>query len=118
MTQEWKDGAMSRVVLVLLLAVSLTACDGFNLSFGGLDTGPREGRIEADLESQATGIDIERVECPENVAPEAGRVFVCRAFAVDGSIGTVEVQQVDDSGSVTWELTDVSAPTGNAREPG
>ncbi|MGI9017113.1 MAG: DUF4333 domain-containing protein [Euzebya sp.] len=102
--------AVTRIAVVLHLAVLLAGCSGFSLSFGGLDTGPLEQRIEADLETQASGIDIDRVECPGDVKPQAGRVFVCRAFAVDGSIGTVEVQQVDDAGSVTWELTDVAAP--------
>lgn len=88
----------------------LVGCGGLSLSFGGLDTAPLEREIEADLEQQAAGIDIDRVECPRNVEPQAGRVFVCRAHAVDGSLGTVEVRQVDDEGSVEWELTDVAPP--------
>lgn len=96
---------------VAVLAVALTGCEGgFSLSFGGLDTGPLEGEIEADIEAR-TGIAIESVACPDDVQPQAGRVFVCRAHAVDGSVGTVEVEQVDDAGSVEWELTDVAAPT-------
>jgi hypothetical protein len=106
-------------LLVLLLVLLAGGCEGVSLSFGGaLDTAPLEGEIEADLEQQATGIDIDRVECPGDVKPQAGRVFVCRAHAVDGSIGTVEVRQVDDQGSVEWELTDVAAPSSDAGSEG
>lgn len=108
--EHWAAMAI-RVASICCLLVLLTGCSGFSLSFGGLDTGPLETRIETDLEQQAEGIDIERVECPDRVEPQAGRVFVCRAHAVDGSLGTVEVTQVDDEGSVEWELTDVAAPS-------
>jgi hypothetical protein len=96
-----------------LLLLLLAGCGDISLLFGGLDTGPLEQRIEEDLEATAEGIDIDRVECPDDVQPQAGRVFVCRAHAVDGSVGTVEVRQVDDAGAVEWELTDVSAPAGS-----
>lgn len=95
------------LAVLLLLAIG---CSDVSLFFGGLDTGALEPRIEADLEQRAEGIDIEEVECPGRVEPRAGRVFVCRVFAADGSVGTVEVIQVDDEGGVEWELTDVAAP--------
>ncbi|HUG83168.1 MAG TPA: DUF4333 domain-containing protein [Euzebya sp.] len=103
---------MHRLALLSLLLL-LAGCSDVSLSFGGLDTKPLEQQIAADIEEgigAASGIDIDRVECPRNVQPRAGDVFVCRAFALDGSIGTVEVRQIDDAGSVEWELTDVAPP--------
>jgi hypothetical protein len=98
----------------LALALAAAGCGGVALDLGGLDggldTGPLERRIEADLEERVAGVDIDRVDCPGGVEPQAGRVFVCRAHSVDGSVGTVEVTQVDDAGTVEWELTDVAAP--------
>jgi hypothetical protein len=105
---------MRRTVMIVALPLLLLGCDGVSLSFGSLDTGPLEAEIEAGIEAgldtRSIGIDIKSVECPRNVEPAAGTVFVCRAMAVDGSIGTIEVIQVDDEGSVEWELTDVAAP--------
>ena len=107
---------MRRAVLILLLPVLLTGCGDFSLSFGGLDTAPLEAEIEMGIEdgigAADAGIDIDGVECPRNVQPQAGDVFVCRAHAADGSIGTVEVRQIDGEGGVEWELTDVAPPTG------
>lgn len=99
--------------LALLLGLLTAGCGSWSLSFGGLDTAPLEAEIEAGIEEgigATAGIDIDEVECPRNVEPRAGDVFVCRAHAADGSIGTVEVRQVDAEGSVEWELTDVAAP--------
>jgi len=111
-----------RRVTLLLLPLLLVGCGEFSLSFGGLDTDPLEQEIEADIEegigAAASGIDIDAVECPRNVQPRAGDVFVCRAFAVDGSIGTVEVRQLDDAGSVEWELTDVAPPAAGGADAG
>lgn len=99
------------VLLLLALALVAAGCGGVDLRFGGLDVGPLEAEIEADIEAGADGIDIDRVECPGGVRPEQGDVFVCRVHAVDGSLGTVEVTQVDDQGSVEWRVTDVRAPS-------
>lgn len=99
------------VTLVLLsLAVATGGCDAVGIDLGGLDTGPLEGEIEADIEADAEGIDIDRVDCPDNIQPQRGDVFACRVHAVDGSVGTVEVRQVDDEGAVEWRLTDVQPP--------
>ncbi|WP_370328097.1 DUF4333 domain-containing protein [Euzebya sp.] len=104
----------TRTLLTLLGLCALAGgCGDVSFSFGGLDTEPLEQEIEIGIEARADGIDIDSVECPDDVQPEEGRVFVCRAHAVDGSIGTVEVQQVDDAGGVEWELTDVRAPAGS-----
>ncbi|CAN5118895.1 hypothetical protein BH23ACT9_BH23ACT9_15250 [soil metagenome] len=106
-------GAMRRLLLLILLPLLLAGCDQLSLSFGGLDTRPLEAEIEADIEAGMgveAVIDIDRVECPRRIEPRAGTVFVCRVIATDGSVGTVEVLQVDDEGSVRWELTDVAAP--------
>lgn len=105
---------LMRRIAVLLLPLLLVGCGDLSLSFGGLDTEPLEQEIEQGIEEgiglAAAGIDIDTVECPRNIQPRAGDVFVCRAIAADGSVGTVEVLQVDDAGSVEWELTDVAPP--------
>lgn len=104
---------MRRATLLLLVSLALltAACDGFSLQFGGLDTSVLADDILTELESELP-VDLDRVDCPSGVEPRAGDVFVCRVHAVDGSVGTVEVTQVDDDGNVTWELTDVVAPEG------
>lgn len=96
--------------LALACALSLaTAGCNLSLSFGGLDTAGLEEEILAGLESEM-GVDLDRAECPDSVEPRQGDVFVCRVHAADGSVGTVEVEQTDDQGNVTWELTEVLAP--------
>jgi hypothetical protein len=99
-----------RRTAILVLILSLAGCGQFSLNLGGLDTGPLEEEIRAGIERTADGVVIDRVECPRNVRPQAGSVFVCRVHAADGSLGTVEVLQTDDEGGVEWELTDVRAP--------
>lgn len=101
------------VLLLLALALSATACSGFSLQIGGLDTSVLADDILVALESELP-VDLDRVDCPSGVEPRAGDVFVCRVHAADGSVGTVEVTQVDDEGNVTWELTDVAAPEPDA----
>lgn len=108
------------LVLALVLSLLTAGCDSWSLSFGGLDTEPLEAEIEAGIESgigATAGIDIDQVECPRNIQPQAGDVFVCRAHAADGSVGTVEVHQVDADGSVEWELTDVAPPGAASTTP-
>lgn len=94
---------------LVILALGLPACQAVSLQFGGLDTDTLEQEILTNLQSELP-VQLDSVDCPAGVEPKAGDVFVCRVAAADGSVGTVEVQQVDDSGNVTWELTEVSAP--------
>ena len=101
--------ALGAPALLIVLAALLSAC---SVTIGGLDTDSLEEQIEADIEAQAPGVDITEVDCPDGVQPQAGDVFVCRATADDGSVGTIEVTQTDDEGNVTWEVTDVMEAIG------
>lgn len=98
-----------RLTRILIAAVVLAGC---SVSIGGLDTDTLAEQIEAEIETQAPGVDIVSVECPDNVQPQSGDVFTCRATAGDGSVGTIEVTQTDDEGNVTWEVTDVMEAIG------
>lgn len=109
---------MRRILLSLLTGLLVAGCGDVSLPAGGLDgllpvrldTGPLEETIASEIELGAEGVRIDRVDCPGTIEPAAGTVFVCRVHAADGSVGTVEVRQVDDDGSVEWELTDVRPP--------
>lgn len=73
------------------------------------DTASLEGRIRQDLEGRAEGIEIVSVQCPQTV--NDATTFECTVHAADESVGVITAT-VDESGSVTWELTDVRAPGG------
>jgi type 1 fimbria pilin len=69
-----------------------------------INTEDLEGQIKQGVEAQ-TDVTVRSVECPEDVAPEAGATFECTATADDGSTATITVTQKDDQGNVDWEIT-------------
>jgi hypothetical protein len=81
-------------------ALALAGC-------GSLDTGKAERNIKNGLQSQS-GTTISRVECPSGVKSKEGDTFNCTAFAADGKQITVNVTQLDGSGSIAWR----TGPTG------
>ncbi len=53
---------------------------------------------------EQVGYAVSEVQCPENVAVEAGASFECTAFTGEGGKLIVQVTQDDDQGNVTWEV--------------
>jgi hypothetical protein len=47
-----------------------------------------------------TGADVSSVDCPEDVKPEKGGKFTCKATAADGSKATINLTQTSDEGDV------------------
>jgi outer membrane murein-binding lipoprotein Lpp len=88
--------------LLLAAAVGALALAGCSTT---VNTDDLEGQIAQELEAQA-GVRARSVECPDDVAPEAGATFECTATAEDGSTATITVTQQDDQGNLSWEVTD------------
>lgn len=98
------------VAIALALTVATAGCSEVRIRLGGLDVRPLQAQILEGLRAELP-VELVEVTCPEGVQPRAGDVFLCRVLAADGSVGIVEVTQVDDQGNVAWELTDVLDPT-------
>ena len=91
-------GATRLSVAAALAALALVGCSAT------IDTDDLEDQIKQGVEAQ-TDAQVSSVECPEDVAPEAGATFECTATADDGSTATITVTQKDDQGNVDWEVT-------------
>ena len=81
-----------------LVTVAMTACGETQV-----DTGRAESAIREQITRQ-TGVRIDSVRCPEDVAVERGGTFRCVAIASNGQRGRVEVTQRDEDGGVSWRL--------------
>jgi Tfp pilus assembly protein PilP len=91
-------GATRLSVAAALSALALVGCSA------SIDTEDLEDQIKQGVEAQ-TDVTVRSVECPDDVAPEAGSTFECTATADDGSTATITVTQKDDQGNVDWEIT-------------
>lgn len=90
------------IVLIAVLAVSLTGCEfsvGGNLDMEEVETGISDG-LEEQLD-----VEIESVDCPEEVKMEKGNDFECTATDSEGSSATISVVQTNDDGNLDWEIT-------------
>jgi hypothetical protein len=94
--------AASRGAMLLLLVVLLGACQ-VSVSDNKLDADKLELEVGRGIEEQ-TGIQVESVDCPDDVQIQAGDTFTCTVRAEDGSTAPVDVTQQDDEGNVTWEI--------------
>jgi hypothetical protein len=92
----------SRGAGLLLLVVLLGACQ-VSVSDDTLDADKLELEVGRGIEEQ-TGIQVESVDCPDDVQIQAGDTFTCTVTAEDGSTAPVDVTQQDDEGNVTWEI--------------
>jgi hypothetical protein len=92
--------------LTAAVAVALAG----SLFLGGctatVETDALEQQIGDELAAQAGVVPVS-VDCPDDVAAEAGATFECVATADDGSIATITVTQQDDQGNLRWEVTNV-----------
>jgi hypothetical protein len=88
----------SRLLLAAFAALAPVGCSA------SVDTDALEQQIKQELQAQA-GVAASSVECPDDVAPEAGATFECTATTEDGSTATITVTQQDDQGNLSWEVT-------------
>jgi len=95
-----RRGASRWATLALLLAVTLGIGSCVPRT---LRTHELEQRLSREL---VTTLDVSgiRVACPSGIEVREGDTFVCVATAPSGDQIRVEVTQVDDDGSVTWEI--------------
>jgi hypothetical protein len=90
---------MSRLAPLVLAALALAACGD-----SGLNVGKAKELITTAVVDQI-GAEVESVECPAEVEPQAGATFGCTVTASDRTSGRVLVTQKDDEGNVR-----ISAP--------
>ena len=95
-----RRGASRRAILALLLAVPLGIGSCVPRT---LRTGELEERLSRELVEMLDVRGIS-VECPGGVEARRGDTFVCVATAPLGERLRIVVTQVDDEGSVTWEI--------------
>jgi uncharacterized protein DUF4333 len=93
-------GRLAAIAFVALLAAGCSKT---------LNTTELEDELKSQLETQlaATGIEV---DCPDDIAAEAGATFSCTATNSDGSTLSIEVTQGDDEGNVTWEIVGAGSP--------
>lgn len=96
-----------RLAVVVLGAVAAGACG----SPAVLD-GPRSEERIGDRLSEAYGVDVGSVACPDDVEVEEGATFRCTARVGEGSV-EVDVHQTDDEG--TLEVESLAAILSTAR---
>lgn len=87
----------------LILTVVLTGCDGSLTVTRSIDVDRLETTLTDGLTEQF-GATIQSVECPDEIAMEAGDEFECTATDDQGNTGVVTVTQDDDEGNITWKL--------------
>ncbi|MGQ0609404.1 MAG: DUF4333 domain-containing protein [Chloroflexota bacterium] len=90
-------------LIFTIAAVALAGCGGSLTVTRYIDVDRLESTL-ADGLTEQTGATIESVECPEEIAMEAGNEFECTATDDQGNTGIVTVTQDDDQGSITWKL--------------
>lgn len=62
-----------------------------------------EQSIQSDVEKQG-GISVVTIACPPQVKPEIGQTFECTGELESGSRFYVVVKQLDDKGTVNWDI--------------
>lgn len=96
-----RRGASRRVVLALLLAVPLGSGSCVPRT---LRTDELERRLGREV---AETLDVSGlvVDCPTDIELRRGDTFSCAATAPNGDRGRIQVTQVDDEGTIAWEVT-------------
>jgi hypothetical protein len=89
-------------VCTVLLAVAACSAE-FSVGGDRLDTELLEEQIAQGVADQL-GVQLTSVECPDDVAVEAGDEFECTWTDEAGDSGPVRVIQEDDQGNVSWEI--------------
>jgi hypothetical protein len=89
---------IARGLALASLTVAAAACTD-RIDMPGL-----ESRLAQDL--QAEYETIFAVSCPDEVEVGKGKNFECTAVGDDGTTLTVQLTQVDDRASVTYEIVE------------
>lgn len=84
-----------RSIVAIALLVSLGSCART------VDTRRIEAAIQQDIETQGN-VPVKWVQCPNRVAIAIGESFVCEGELSAGGTFTVQVEQQDELGNVTW----------------
>lgn len=87
---------------LLILSVALVGCGGSLTVTRYLDVERFEGTV-ADGITEQTGTGIQSVDCPDEVAMEAGNDFECAVTDEHGKTGAVQITQGED-GDTRWKL--------------
>ena len=95
-----RRGAGGRTTRTILVAVTVltTGCVA-----ASLDTARLERQLATDVEARLQ-VDGVTVRCPGEVEVRRGDAFECVATAPDDERVAIRVTQVDDDGTVTWEI--------------
>ena len=99
------------LLLVAVLALVGVACDQV------LDEPSLERTLAQQAEDWLEEDDL-TVDCPPDVPVEDGGVFTCDVRSADGAVGTLEVTQTDDAGSVEWRIIDAETDDAADAVPG
>jgi hypothetical protein len=95
--------ALVRPAVTLGLAAALVVgCDTTLL----LDNATLQQKITAGLQQQVQVDAV--VTCPDDRPIKQGDTFTCTAVTTDGTNLTITVVQKDNSGNVTWNVTDAT----------
>lgn len=86
--------------LVPMAAVGLGA---FASGCGSLDQDKVQNGIKSGIEKQ-TPVKVRSVACPKDRPVKKGDRFTCKVTATDGQTGTVQVEQTNNKGDVSWRL--------------
>jgi len=115
-----------RLVLAVVTLVSMAACQGSCNFGGGFDAEKLEAQI-ADGIGEQTDLDLDRVECPDDVEEEEGGTFECKVYDHEDRVSIVRVSMLGE-GNVEWLLLpskhrieahigeEIEKQTGNAAE--
>ena len=98
-------GTRRRATVALALVVSIATGGCVHQT---LDADELERRLGRSL-SDRLGVDGVEATCPDDVPVQQGATFVCVARAPGQTEGLrIVVTQVDDDGTVTWEIAGAS----------
>lgn len=69
-----------------------------------VDTSRAEQDIQADIERQGRRLSLNQVICPERIPKQADGYFRCAGELSDGQEFTINVVQLDDQGTLAWDI--------------
>jgi hypothetical protein len=84
-------------LLLLVAPLALAACAKT------IATEAIEQSIQSDVEKQG-GISVAEIVCPPRIEPQSGQTFECTGELESGSRFYVVVKQLDDKGTVNWDV--------------